>query len=79
MTTSFLTALVAASLVATPAAATATEPSANQPAAAAAPAAKNAASTEEKKICKQLDLSGSRLPRRACLTAKEWKQVEEDR
>ena len=32
--------------------------------------------TEEKKICKQLPTSGSRLPNRACLTAKEWKQVE---
>ena len=34
--------------------------------------------TEEKKICKQLPTSGSRLPNRACLTAKEWKQVEQD-
>jgi hypothetical protein len=33
---------------------------------------------EEKKICKQLPTSGSRLPNRACLTAREWKQVEED-
>ncbi|MBV8908284.1 MAG: hypothetical protein JOZ20_04720 [Sphingomonas sp.] len=33
---------------------------------------------EEKKICKQLPSTGSRLPNRACLTAREWKQVEED-
>lgn len=33
---------------------------------------------EEKKICKQLPSSSSRLPNRACLTAKEWKQVQED-
>jgi|tagenome__1003787_1003787.scaffolds.fasta_scaffold20367383_1 hypothetical protein len=33
---------------------------------------------EEKKICKQLPTSGSRLPNRACLTAKQWKQVEDD-
>ena len=34
--------------------------------------------TEEKKICKQLATSGTRLPNRACLTAKEWKQVEDE-
>ena len=39
---------------------------------------KQTAAPEEKKICKQLPTSGSRLPNRACLTAKEWKQVEED-
>jgi len=32
----------------------------------------------EKKICKQLDTTGSRLPRRACLTEKEWKQLQEE-
>lgn len=36
------------------------------------------AGPQEKKICKQLPTSGSRLPNRACLTASEWKQVEED-
>ena len=30
------------------------------------------------KICKQLPSTGSRLPQRACLTAKEWAQVEAD-
>jgi hypothetical protein len=35
-------------------------------------------SVQEKKICKQLPTSGSRLPNRACLTAKEWKQVDDD-
>ena len=35
-------------------------------------------SVEEKKICKQLPSSTSRLPNRACLTAKEWKQVEDE-
>jgi len=34
------------------------------------------AAMEEKKICKQLDTTGSRLPRRACLSAEEWKRVE---
>ena len=33
---------------------------------------------EEKKICKQLPSSSSRLPQRACLTRKQWKQVEEE-
>jgi hypothetical protein len=31
---------------------------------------------QEKKICKQLDSTGSRLPRRACLTESEWRQLE---
>ncbi len=31
---------------------------------------------QDKKICKQLETSGSRLPRRACLTQQEWKQLE---
>jgi hypothetical protein len=33
---------------------------------------------QDKKICKQLPSSTSRLPNRVCLTEKEWKQVEED-
>jgi curved DNA-binding protein CbpA len=32
----------------------------------------------EEKICKQLPSSWSRLPQPACLTEKEWKQVEEE-
>lgn len=35
-----------------------------------------AVAVAEKKICKQLPSSNSRLPNRVCLTAKEWKQVE---
>lgn len=38
----------------------------------------NASQAEEKKICKQLETSGSRLPRRACLTEKEWKQLRDE-
>lgn len=30
----------------------------------------------EKKICKQLPSTGSRLSNRACLTEREWKQLE---
>ncbi|HEX8838849.1 MAG TPA: hypothetical protein VF750_00100 [Sphingomicrobium sp.] len=41
-------------------------------------AAAKTVAPQDKKICKQLETTGSRLPRRACLTAKEWKQVEDD-
>jgi hypothetical protein len=37
-----------------------------------------APAVQDKKICKQLDTTGSRLPRRACLTAKEWKQLQDE-
>jgi len=68
--------IVAASLLVSPIAASATETaSATQPAASAS-AAKPAAG--EKKICKQLPSSSSRLPQRVCLTEKEWKQVDAD-
>jgi hypothetical protein len=40
--------------------------------------AANTAATGEKKICKQLPSSYSRMTKRACLTDKEWKQVEAD-
>jgi hypothetical protein len=33
----------------------------------------------EKKICRQLPSSYTRMTKRACLTAKEWEQVENDR
>ncbi|MFL6729345.1 MAG: hypothetical protein ACJ8D6_10155 [Sphingomicrobium sp.] len=50
--------------------------------AAAQPAAglsgAKAPAAEEKKICRQIEVSGSRMSKRACLTAKEWKQVEDD-
>ena len=36
------------------------------------------AAVEEKKICKALPSSGTRFTKRACLTNKEWKQVEEE-
>jgi hypothetical protein len=35
-------------------------------------------STFEKKICKQLPSSYSRMTKRACLTAGQWAQVERD-
>jgi hypothetical protein len=48
------------------------------PAAAASASAKDKAKAADAKICKQLPSTGSRLPQRACLTAKEWAQVEAD-
>lgn len=68
--------IVAASLVVSPAVASATETAAAAQPAASAPAAKPAA--EDKKICKQLPSSSSRLPQRVCLTEKQWKQVDND-
>ena len=48
---------------------------------AAAPAASDkvqAKPVEDKKICKQLPWTGSRMSKRACLTEKEWKQIQDD-
>ena len=49
----------------------------------AAPDAANPAKAEEPKICKQLPTSYTRLPNRACLTKKQWdqlnKELEDDR
>jgi hypothetical protein len=39
---------------------------------------KEAAASQEKKICKQLPTTGSRLPKRACFTADQWKQIEDE-
>lgn len=40
------------------------------------PAAKSA--TADKKICKRLPASGTRMEERVCLTKAEWKKVEEE-
>ena len=61
--------MVAASLLVSPVAASA----AAQPGAAD----KSAIASADKKICKQLPSSTSRLPQRVCLTAQQWKQVED--
>jgi hypothetical protein len=71
----FLTAPVAASAEAAITKGATTNTAANVDAeskAAPAPA------VEEKKICKQLPSSSSRLPNRACLTRKQWQQVEQE-
>ena len=49
-------------------AATAATASAAQPSKAAA---------EEKKVCKRLETSGTRMAERVCLTKDEWKRVEQ--
>lgn len=36
------------------------------------------AAPSDKKICKQLPTTGSRLRNRACLTAEQWKQLEDE-
>jgi len=53
-------------------AAAATAPEASDARAASNPAP----AAEEKKICKLLPSSGTRMSQRACLTAKEWQKVE---
>jgi hypothetical protein len=56
--------------------------SAAQPAAEVA-AANAAPKADDPKICKNLPESGTRLPNRACLTKREWdqlnKELEQDR
>jgi hypothetical protein len=68
--------VLTALLLMSPVAASATETGATAQPAASAPAAKPAA--EDKKICKQLPSSSSRLPQRVCLTEKQWKQIDDD-
>jgi hypothetical protein len=40
--------------------------------------AQNASANGEKKICKRLATSGSRMAERVCLTKAEWKKVNEE-
>ena len=42
------------------------------------PASNNATASEEKKICKLLPSTGTRFAKKACLTANEWKKVEDE-
>lgn len=37
-----------------------------------------APTVSEKKVCKRLPSSSSRMTKRVCLTADEWRQVEEE-
>jgi hypothetical protein len=77
--------LTCVSLLAAGAAANATPPIANQVAPVDPDQTVNLVSgggktavVQEKKICRQLPSSSSRLPDRVCLTDKQWRQVEDD-
>jgi hypothetical protein len=76
--------LTCVSLLAAGAAANAAPPIANQVAPSDTGQALNlsvggkAAIVADKKICRQLPSSSSRLPNRVCLTDRQWRQVEDD-
>ena len=78
MKTLALASLIVTAFLASPAAAAATGAAAAQPAAVSTAPASNAGAPQEKKICKQLPSSSSRLPQRACLTAKQWKELQDN-
>ena len=42
-------------------------------------AASEAPETAEKKICKQIERTGTRKTERVCLTKQDWKKVDEQR
>ena len=67
--------LVTALLVAAPASAQGNSQAATAAASAAAQGTKGAKG--EKKICKRLETSGTRMAERVCMTKDEWKKVEE--
>ena len=77
-----LTTVAFATMAAAPAASVQPALASAQPAAAPpggdAPATNTAPAAEEKKVCKALPSSGTRFSKKACLTAKEWKQVQAD-
>jgi Spy/CpxP family protein refolding chaperone len=68
-----MTALAAALVAATPAAAKNNTPDQAAPTAGASGKATDA----EKKICKRLATSGTRMAERVCLTKEQWKKVDE--
>ncbi|HWH17394.1 MAG TPA: hypothetical protein VNT77_03525 [Allosphingosinicella sp.] len=70
-----LFAIAATVLVAAPAAAS--EPANPAPPAAAA-ASSDAAPKAEKKICRWLNKSGTRMDEKVCLTKAEWKKIERE-
>ena len=70
-----LATLSATLLVAAPAVAQST----TQAGSAATTSAQTAKSAvEEKKVCKRLDATGTRMEKRVCLTKDEWKKVEDE-
>ena len=54
------------------------QPAANANYQAPADQAPAAQTPDEKKVCKSLPVSGTRMFKRACLTKQEWEKVEED-
>lgn len=72
-----LATVAAALLMAVPASAQGNSQAATTAATSAAPGAK--AAKEEKKVCKRLETSGTRMAERVCLTKEEWKKVDEQR
>lgn len=75
-----LTLLVAAAPAASAPAPLASEiaPSDAQQAVSLSAGGKKVQATGEKKICRQLETTGSRLPRRACLTEREWRKLQSE-
>jgi len=70
-----ITTLAALCLAAAPATAKTDN---QEPAAVAGSESKQAtADPAEKKVCKRLKMSGTRMADRVCLTADDWKKVEE--
>jgi hypothetical protein len=41
--------------------------------------ADNDQASGEKKVCKRLETSGTRMAKRVCLTEEQWKKVEEEK
>ncbi len=72
-----MTALAAAMLVASPAVAKTGGQASGANATAGITAAAPKAADSEKKVCKRLAASGTRMTERVCLTKDEWKKVEE--
>jgi hypothetical protein len=75
MTRLIMIAAILTAPLATAAQATTTDSAATNSVTADSPKAPAAA---EKKICKQLPSSSSRLPKRACFTKEQWRQIEEE-
>ena len=51
---------------------------AEQPIGLSGGSGKSVKAPDDKKICRKLETTGSRLPRQACLTAREWEQVQSE-
>jgi hypothetical protein len=75
-----LATISAVLLAAAPVAAQTTQTgSASSTAAQTTKLADNDQANDEKKVCKRLETSGTRMAKRVCLTESEWKKVEEEK